>query len=303
MQKDSYTIQEITLDVGDGHSLYVQDWGDKDAVAPTIFLHGGPGSSVKEKHKSVFDPKNQRVIFFDQRGSGQSTPTGSLENNTTTDLIEDISKIADRLEFKTFNLHGSSWGSTLALACGIAHPERVSALVIGGVFTGSKSESDWIDKGHFKTFFPDVWQAYLDRTPKEFQDNPSAYHFDKVESGTPEEQKASGYAYGCLEGGVIQLDDRFKADDFATYNPAGIRIEMHYLKNGCFMPDRYILDNTNKLTMPVYIVQGRYDMVCPPTTAYEIHNKLVDSKLYWTQSGHHVEHEGENIFRSILASL
>lgn len=303
MLKDSYTTQELMLNVGDGHTLYVQDWGNKDAVSPTIFLHGGPGSQVRDRHKAVFDPKMQRVIFFDQRGCGQSTPTGSIENNTTQALIEDISKIANELGLSQFNLHGTSWGSALALAYSIAHPERVANLIIGGVFTGSKSEADWIDQGHFKTFYPDVWDAYVGRTPEEYRTNPSKYHFYKIINGTAEEQKLSGYAYDCLESGVIKLDDRFTADDFETYDPAGIKIEMYYLSNGCFMPDRYILENTDKLTMPVYIIQGRYDMVCPPITAYELHNKLANSKLYWTLSGHLVEHEGQNIFRAIIAGL
>jgi proline iminopeptidase len=303
MHKDSYTNQELMLDVGDGHRLYIQDWGNKDATVPTIFLHGGPGSQVKEKHKAVFDPKTQRVIFFDQRGSGQSLPSGSLKNNTTQNLITDITVIADKLSITKFNLHGSSWGSTLALAYAIENPGRVHALAIGGVFTGSKSETDWIDQGHFKTFYPDVWDAYIQRTPEEYRDNPSAYHFNKVINGTTDERKRSGYAYECLEGGVIQLDDRFTPSNFETYDPSGIHIGMYYLNNGCFMPDRYILENTDKLTMPIHIVQGRYDMVCPPTTAYELHNKLSDSKMYWTLSGHHVEHEGQNIFKSIIATF
>jgi len=291
------------LDVGDGHTLFIQEWGNSEASVPIIFLHGGPGSQVKDKHKRPFNPKTHRVIFFDQRGCGKSTPYGSLEHNTTSELIADISKIADTFNAKTFILNGSSWGSTLALAYALAHPERVHALVIGGIFTGSKAEADWIDKGQFKTFFPDVWQAYLDKTPPEHQSNPSKYHFDKAIHGTPKEQKLSGYAYDCLESGVIQLDDRQEPESFEEYDPAGIRIEMQYLTNGCFLSDRNILDNAHKLTMPVHIVQGRYDMVCPPHTAYELHNKLSNSQLYWTLGGHKHEHEAENIFRSIFASL
>ncbi len=303
MTDDGYEISDTMLDVGDGHVLYVYEWGNKDAKTPIIFLHGGPGSQVKDKHKSSFNPKKHRVIFFDQRGSGNSTPFGSLELNTTDNLIEDISKVADKLSADTFILHGSSWGSTLALAYALKYPERVEALVIGGVFTGSKAESDWIDKGKFRTFFPDVWQAYLDRTPVKYRANPSAYHFDKVISGTLEEQKLSGYAYECLESGVIQLDDRFHADNLVDHDPSSIRIEMFYLANGCFMPDRYVLDNATKLTVPVHIVQGRYDMVCPPQTAYELHNKLPNSRLYWTLSGHKQEHEGQNIFMAIFDQL
>ena len=291
------------LDVGDGHHLYVQEWGNAKAATTVIVLHGGPGSQFKDKHKSPFDPAIQHVIFFDQRGCGRSTPYGSLTNNTTDKLIEDISKVADMFNLQTFVLHGSSWGSALSLAYALAHPERVKALVIGGIFTGSKKEINWLDAGKFKTFFPDVWQTYLDRTPSEHHDNPSAYHFDKVVNGTPKEQKLSSYAYECLEAAVIQLNDRFTPSDFETYDPAGMRIEMHYMANGCFMPDRHILKNAHKLPMPVHIVQGRYDMVCPPHTAYKLHDSLPNSKLYWTIGGHKHEHEGDNLFRSILASL
>ncbi len=303
MQSDSYTNHEHNIDVGNGHTLYVCDWGNKNAKVPFIFLHGGPGSCVKDKHKAVFDPAIHRVIFFDQRGSGQSSQRGSLEHNTTTDLISDISRIADELNIDTFYLHGTSWGSTLALAYAIAHPHRVAALVIGGVFTGSKAETEWLDHGGFKTFYPDVWQAYLDRTPQEYRDNPTAYHCDKVVNGSPEDQKLSGYIYDSMESAVAKLDDRFDLDDFEKYDASAIRIEMQYMGNGCFMPDRYILSNTDSLTMPVHIVQGRYDMVCPPVTAYELHSKLKSSHLYWTISGHAVDHEGQNIFKSIFARL
>lgn len=303
MNTDRYIISEKMLDVGDGHALYVQEWGNPDTSMPVIFLHGGPGGQIKEKHKGSFDPKTQRVISFDQRGCGKSTPYGSLENNNTEKLIGDISKIADAFNAKTFILHGSSWGSTLALAYTLANPERVHALVIGGVFTSSKTELEWIDNGQFKTFYPEVWRAYLDKTPLEHYKDPTKYHFDKVINGTTEEQKLSGYAYDCLESGVIQLDDRQTPEDFAEYDPAGIRIEMYYLQNNCFLPERYILDNAHKLNIPVHIVQGRYDMVCPPITAYELHNRLPNSYIYWTLGGHKHEHESENIFRSIFASI
>lgn len=303
MNKDEYTISEKMLDVGDGHTLYVQEWGSPDASVPVIFLHGGPGGQVKDRHKGAFDPKTQRVILFDQRGCGKSTPYGSLENNNTEKLIEDISTIADAFSAKTFVLHGSSWGSTLALAYALAHPDRVHALVIGGVFTSSKAELDWIDNGLFKTFFPEVWQAYLDKTPSENLNDPTKYHFDKVINGTADEQKLSGYAYDCLESGVVQLDDRQTPEPFAEYDPAGIRIEMYYLMNDCFLPERYLLKNAHNLKMPIHIVQGRYDMVCPPITAYELHNNLPDSQIYWTLSGHKTEHEDQNILKSIFSAI
>jgi len=303
MTPDEFTIQELHLAVGDGHTLYVQDWGNKEATTVWIVLHGGPGSQAKPKHKGGFDPTTQRVIFFDQRGCGNSTPYGSLEHNTTQDLIADISRIADELGVATFALHGSSWGSALALAYAVEHPERVSALAIGGIFTGSKNEIDWLDQGRFQTFYPDVWQDYLARTPEAHRGNPTAYHNDKVLNGSPEEQKASGYAYERLEAGVIKLDDRSNPDDIAEYDPAGIRMEMFYMANNCFMPDRHVMNNAHKLTMPVHIVQGRYDMVCPPITAYELHGKLPNSRLYWVISGHAHEHETQNVFSAIIAAI
>ncbi len=303
MYEDDFTNKVFTMDVGGGHRLKVWDWGNPQAKTPYIFLHGGPGSACRDKHKRVFDPSHDRVIFFDQRGAGESTPTGSLEHNTTQELISDISAIADHVGIKKFALHGTSWGSALALAYALEQPKRVSALVIGGIFTGSKAEIAWLDQGYFKTFYPEVWEAYLERTPEQYRANPSAYHFDRALNGTHQEQKVSAYAYQCLEAGAIRLDDRFQPSDYETFDPAGMRIEMHYLANDCFMLDRHILDHAHTLTMPVHIVQGRYDMVCPPQTAYELHQKLSSSQLYWTISGHASEHEDQAVFTAIIAGL
>lgn len=303
MERDEYTNDELMLAVGSGHKLYVQDWGNKLAKNVIISLHGGPGDGTNDRHKLSFSPWRDRVIFFDQRGAGKSAPHGSLKNNTTQDLIEDISKIADKLEVEKFILQGYSWGSTLALAYALEYPERVSALVIGGIFDGSKRQASWTDDGEFSRFYPEVWQTYLERTPKEHRQNPSKYHFDKVLNGAAEEQKKSAYAYDCLEGGIFKLDDRFSPQPFADFDPAGIKTEMYYLSNGCFLPDGYILKNAHKLTMPVYIVQGRYDIVCPPETAYRLHKELPNSELYWVISGHRVEHETQNLFSLIFARL
>src|SRR4051812_19735118 len=129
MTPDQHTNQELMLAVGDGHELYIQDWGNSTAKTPIINLHGGPGSGSANRYRKYFDPNKQRVIFFDQRGAGKSTPFGSLEHNTTQDLVEDIEKIAQKLELDTFVLAGGSWGSTLALAYGIAYPKRVAGMV------------------------------------------------------------------------------------------------------------------------------------------------------------------------------
>jgi len=303
MTPDEFTNKEFFIEVGDGHELYVHDWGNPKAKTPILFLHGGPGSSAKDKHKAGFDPEKQRVIFHDQRASGRSLPYGSLEHNTTQDLVEDIEKIAVSLKLKQFVITGGSWGSCLALAYGLKYPKRVKAMVLSGIFAGSQDEIGWLSKGRFEMFFPDTWRDYLQRTPKSYRDNPSAYHFSRILGNDPRTNHTSGFAYASLERSIMSLDDRHAAIDPVTFDSTGIRTEVHYMSNGCFMPDRYIVRNARKLTMPIWLVQGRYDMVCPPQTAYALHQKLPNSHLVMTTSGHSAERETWNIVRTILLQM
>jgi proline iminopeptidase len=286
MNPDEHTIQETFLEVGDGHTLYIHEWGNPNAKVPVIFLHGGPGAGCGDGHKDHFEPAKQRVVFFDQRGAGKSLPSGSLNHNTTQNLIDDINKIADHLKLDKFILTGGSWGSCLALAYGLQHPKRVEAMVLRGIYTGSREENDFIDNGGFKAFFPDVWDAYLSRTPKEFHADPSAFHYRQLESGKPSDIKSSAYAYSEMEGSLLSIDDRHTPDNFEDFDPNGMAIELHYLGNGCFMPDRHIFKSAKKLTMPIWLVQGRYDAVCPPVTAYELNKVLPDSELIMVTAGH-----------------
>ena len=303
MTPDEFTNDELMLDVGDGHKLYVHDWGKANVSSAVLYLHGGPGAGSKDKYKGQFDPKRQRVIFFDQRGSGRSIPTGSLENNTTAHVLRDIDKILDHFGMDKVILTGGSWGSTLALFYGIDRPERVLAMVLDGIWTASKRETSWIEEGGYRTFYPDVWQNYLASTPLKFRDNPTSYHFKRILGDDLVAAKASGITFQTLEGSLIGLDDRFTPSSADEFDPSGIRIEVHYQANGCFMPDRHVFDNASKLTMPIYMVQGRYDMVCPPETAYELNNLLPNSELIWTTSGHRAERESWNVKRTILAQL
>lgn len=303
MTPDEYTNSEQMLDVGDGHTLYVQDWGRADAKTPIMFLHGGPGSSCQDKHRENFDPQCERVIFFDQRGSGKSQPYGSLEHNTTDDLIEDVEKIADHFGLKQFILFGSSWGSTLALAYALKYPARVKAMVLRGIFTGSADEADYLNRGGWATHFPEIWDTYLDHTPKAHHDDPTAYHVQRILGSDARAAKESAYAYANMDSALLTLDDRFTARPFDDFDPTQAIIQAHYFQNHYFMPDRHILDHATNLTMPVYLIQGRYDMECPPVTAYELHAKLPNSQLFMTIGGHKAEHETWTITRSILGSL
>lgn len=302
MTPDEHTNKEFYIEVGDGRELYVQDWGNKKAKHPIVFLHGGPGGCSDDRAKAVFSPSSQhRVIFFDQRGCGKSLPYGSLKKNTTPNLVEDITKIADQLKLKQFVLVGGSWGSTLALAYALKYPKRIAALVLNGIFTGSLDEIKWLDRGGFRVFFPDVWERYVQTVPKSHRNNPSEYHFTRILGDDESADRTSGHAYQTLEGSVMALDDRFQPDDITEFDATGIRTEVHYMANGCFMPDRHILNNAKKLTMPIWLVQGRYDMVCPPSTAYELHQKLPNSHLIWTVGNHRTgERETSSVIKTIL---
>lgn len=304
MTPDEFTIQETFLDVGSGHSIYVYDWGNKTTKTPIIFLHGGPGAGISDKYKQRFEPKSQRVIFFDQRGAGKSLPKGSLKNNTTTDLIEDIEKIANHLNLEKFIITGGSWGSFLALAYTLKYPKRVKALVLGGIFTGRKTEIDYLDNGGFRIFFPDIWEKYAQSVPMKYQNDPSKYHYSHIFGKDPEASKRSAYTYSeLLEGPLLNLDDRYTPDRYEEFDPDAMRIELHYLNNQCFIPESHIIDNAANLKVPIWLVQGRYDMVCPPTTAYELRKKLPNCQLIWTVAGHGNDRPNYDVVRTILLQL
>lgn len=291
MNEDQYTNKVFMLPVTHGHELWVHDWGNKDAETVFFFLHGGPGSSCRDKHKFAFDPMTQRVIFHDQRGSGQSVPAGKWHHNNTQELAADITAIADHLGVKKFVITGGSWGSTLALYYALENPKRISAIVVSGVFTASQQEIDWLDKGLFRTHFPDAWDRYTTTVPVEHKNDPSAYHMANAFGNDETKAFAAARAYGDLEAAVISLNDFHAPTPETETDLSGSLIEMRYLAKRCFLPDRYILDNAHKLTMPVYIVQGRYDFVCPPKTAYELSKVASDTHLTFVQAGHSAEHE------------
>lgn len=303
MTPDKHTNQELILDVNDGHKLYVQDWGNINAAKPILYLHGGPGNGIANRDRARFDPTIHRVIFFDQRGSGKSTPQYSLQNNTTPKLVGDIKKILDHLSISKVILNGGSWGSTLALAFAVAHPERVEAILAYGVFTATMPERDWLSNGGYKTFFPDVWQQFQASAPQEYSSDPAAYHYKQALGDDKQAAKKSAYAYETMELALLKLDEKYLPEDYEAYDPGTITIEMHYGANNYFMDDDHILHNAAKLTMPIWMVQGRYDMVCPPIYAHKLNAVLPNSRLIWTVSGHLNQHEAKNIVKLLLEQL
>lgn len=302
MNKDEFTNDELFISVGDGHKLYVVDWGKKDSEKVIVHLHGGPGSRTKDKHKLLFNPRTQRVIFFDQRGCGKSTPAGSLKNNTTEDLAKDITKITDHLKIPKFYLHGYSWGSTLTLYYAINYPKKLAGIIIGGIFSGHKNEmANMYELA--KIFYPDIQDKILNETPEEYHDDPIAYHLNKSLNGAKEEQKKSTYILGNMEYALSKLDDRIVPEAYNDYEPECMQIELAYVANGSFMPENYLIEKAYKINVPVYIVQGRFDMVCTPGFAYKISKLIPNCKLYMATSNHSPEHEITNLFRSIFDSI
>lgn len=286
MTPDEFTIKEHTLETADGlHSLYIQEWGQPDGV-PILYLHGGPGGLCNDGHKQNFNPLKHRVIFFDQRGAGRSTPYGSLEENNTQKLIDDIELIREKLEIEKLVLMGRSWGSTLALCYAIAHPEAVQAIVTGGIYLGTKAEHEYVHKGGFQHVYPEAWQKFLDKTPGHYRENPGAYHTNRVVNGTDTEASESALVYSELISSLISIDDRIKPVNPETFDTIPIKIEVHYKSRNDFIEDNHILNNADSIKAPVYIVHGRYDLLCPPVNAYNLYNALPNSSLTWTQAGH-----------------
>ncbi|HTE22069.1 MAG TPA: alpha/beta fold hydrolase [Candidatus Limnocylindria bacterium] len=314
LQTDNYTIKSGHLDVGNGHKVYFEQWGNPKAKTPIICFHGGPGSRYKAYYKTIaFDPKVHQVIFFDQRGCGNSLPYGKLEHNTTQDIISDASKILAHLGIKRMYAYGRSWGCTLATLFTIQFPHLVKATIVGGVYTGSRAETDYVDNGYFKNFYPEVWDQLQDSVPKKFRDNPTAYHYDKLAYGNTEEIATSAKALEDLELPLLRFDwQGYPAtipsiqtgDKKEPYDHVPYQIYAHYLSQGCFLPDGYILQEASKVKSPFAIVQGRYDMACPFKTAYALHQAIPQSKLYVTLAGHSSnDPENRTVTRALIDML
>jgi proline iminopeptidase len=269
---EAYAVHR--LDVGDGHRLYAEECGNPDGI-PAVFLHGGPGAGCGASHRRFFDPERYRIVLFDQRGCGRSTPHAGLNANTTWDLVADIERIRDMLGIERWLVFGGSWGSTLALAYAETHPERVSALVLRGIFLCRLQEIDWFYRQGASWIFPDYWQDFLAPIPQAEQNDPvSAYH--RLLTGNDDEAMLSAAkAWSIWEGRCATLlpDQRIRnafADDRLALSLA--RIECHYFVNHSFLEDNQLLRDAHRLTgIPGVIIHGRYDLICPLRSAWELH--------------------------------
>ena len=260
------------LPLSDGHVMYWEQAGNPRG-RPVLFLHGGPGAGAGAVHRRFFDPAHWRIVIFDQRGAGRSRPLGSLEANTTPHLVEDIERLRGYLGIDRWLLFGGSWGSTLALAYAQAHQEHVIGLVLRGVFLGRPSEVEWFLHG-LRAVFPDAHAAFLNHlNPAERQDLLGSY-LRRLTDADPTTHMAAARAWSVYEGSCSTLlPSPDTVTSFAQDRTAlGLaRIEAFYFANNLFLPPAGLLGHMAKIGhLPGEIVQGRYDMVCPPVSAFEL---------------------------------
>ena len=278
------------LDVGEGHQVYWELCGNP-AGTPAVFLHGGPGSGCRADHRRLFDPDKYCVLLFDQRGCGRSTPHACIEANTTWHLVSDIEKLRAQLGVQEWLVFGGSWGSTLALAYAQAHPERVCALVVRGIFTARREELLWYYQEGASWMFPDEWEHFVAPIPpQERHDLMAAYH--RRLTGTDEKARIeAAVAWSRWEGRTITLLPDASVDATHSdphYALAFSRIENHYFVNNGFLADQQLLRAADKLHgIPGVIVQGRYDMATPAKTAWELHKAWPEAEFHLVNDAGH----------------
>ncbi len=270
------------LPVGDGHTLYWEESGDPSGPA-AIFLHGGPGGGTAPSHRRFFDP-SYRIILLDQRGCGRSTPTASLEGNTTWHLVDDLERLREHLGIEQWLVFGGSWGSTLALAYAQTHPARVSAMVLRGIFLVRPWEISWFYQEGCSHLFPDAWQDFLAPIPVDERGDLLAAYHRRLTDADPAVRLPAARAWSIWEARTSNLVTdpevvaRFQDDTTAN---VFARIECHYFVQDCWLSgERALLKNVDRIRhIPCVIVQGRYDVVCPMTSAWALHEAWPEADL------------------------
>ncbi len=288
------------------HELYFEECGNPSG-APAVFVHGGPGGGVEPWHRQFFNPQKYRAVLFDQRGCGKSTPHAELKENTTWDLVADMEKIRARLGIEKWVVFGGSWGSTLALAYAETHPERVRALVLRGIFLVRPEEIRWFYQEGCSWIYPDAWEHYLEPIPvTERGDLVAAYH-KRLTSPDARVRQAAARAWSIWEGATSKLMPsadlvkRFGEDKFAE---AFARIECHYFVNQGFFtkPNQLLADAHRIRKIPGVIVQGRYDVVCPLKSAWDLHRAWPESELQIVPDAGHAASESGTLSRLVEAT-
>ena len=286
------------LSVSSLHTIYYEQSGNPEGK-PVVFLHGGPGGGTTPDYRRFFDPAAYRIIVFDQRGSGASLPYAELEENTTWDLVADIEKLREHLHIDRWVVFGGSWGSTLALAYAETHPERVKALVLRGIFLVRKPELEWFYQKGVDAVFPDFYEEYVRLIPSEERGDMMRAYYKRLTSEDEAVRFAAAKAWSIFEGSTSKLfPDQKLIDDFGSPEKAVAlaRIECHYFLNNCFFDSEdYLIENVGKIRhIPAVIVQGRYDMVCPMMSAWDLHKAFPEAELVIVPDAGHSAFEKGN---------
>ncbi len=283
------------MDVGDGHRVYVEQCGNPEGI-PVVVLHGGPGGGCSPAMRRYFDPDVYRIVLFDQRGCGRSRPHAKVEANTTWHLVRDIEAIRETLEINKWVVFGGSWGATLSLIYSQTHPDRTMALILRGVFLMRQQELDWFYGGGAGRFWPDLWKKFEGIIPEdERSDLISAYN-RRLFSGDLNIETRYARAWSSWENALASIEsDGVTGESPADYARAFARLENHYFINGGFLnEDQQILNRIDRIAhIPGVIVQGRFDMICPPQSAYELAQKWPRCELRMIgRAGHALSERG-----------
>ena len=283
------------LEVTGGHTLYYEEVGSRDGK-PAVFVHGGPGAGAQPFDRRLFDPERYRVILFDQRGCGRSTPHASLEENTTWHLVEDIERLRIHLGIQRWLVFGGSWGSTLSLAYAQTHPDSVTELVLRGIFLLRKKEIAWFYQQGASFIFPDEWEKFLAPIAEDERHDLVTAYYKRLTSDDEKTRLEAARAWSRWEGSTLSLypDEKrvkfFGGDHFAA---AFARIECHYFINGAFMErESQLLDNVDRIRhIPGVIVQGRYDVCTPVQSAWELHRAWPEAEFHLIADAGHASNE------------
>jgi proline iminopeptidase len=264
------------------HTMHYEQSGNPHGV-PVLFLHGGPGAGASASHRQFFDPSFYRIVIFDQRGAGRSTPLGELVDNTTPLLIDDIERLREKLGISRWVVFGGSWGSTLALAYAESHPNRVMALVLRGIFLCRQSEIDWFLYG-LKNIFPEAWRKFAGHLPEHERNNILKAYYALITDPDPAIHIPAARAWSIYEGSCSSLipNDMIVANFGSDRVALGLaRMESHYFMNDIFLPPNYLLDNIGRIRhIPTTIVQGRYDVVCPIVSADDLARAFPEAEYH-----------------------
>ncbi len=270
------------LQVDDLHTLYIEECGNPTGL-PVVFLHGGPGAGCSAYHRRYFDPDVYRIILFDQRGCGKSTPHASLENNTSWDLVSDIELIREHLKIEKWVVFGGSWGSTLGLLYAQTHPQSVSGLILRGIFLARDRDVQWFYQKGTSRIFPDYWEKFLEPIPEAERGDMIAAYYKRLTSDNEIEKLRAAKAWSIWEGMTATLQtDKSVVDSFSdAYTALSVaRIECHYFMHQCWLQEDQLINNIDAIRhIPAYIVQGRYDVICPVEQAWELSVAWPEAKL------------------------